>query len=373
MLPEERLNAAINLGEPDRVPVSPIINCVAARWVGISQREFLQDTEKGMAALDAAYRLLGGCDANWNLYSSQTARSLKVLGPLRVHLPGEGIPEDSVFQYQEVEVMKPEEYPLLIQSFPEFNKVYLSRIHPGVDAQAIRETALWRTELHRQDVARWAQRGIPSMVAAVLSVPFDLLCFMRSWDKFFLDLYRIPDTVVAALEAVAASILSAAQRAVAQTGVRRVFLGGTRCAATFISPKMFDRFVMPTLRKLVEGLFAQGIVSLLHFDSDWTLHLPLLAELPRGSCILDLDGTTDIFEAKRRLQGRLCIMGDVPATLLTLGTPQEVQDYCKRLIDGVGAGGGFILSSGCDVPIDAKLENVRAMVDTAKTYGIYKV
>lgn len=372
MLAEERLRTAINLGAPDRVPVAPIINCAAASWAGISQKQFLGDAEKGLAALDKAYELLGGCDANWNLYPSQTARSLQVLGPLKVLLPGEGIPEDSVFQYQETEAMKAEEYPSLIRSFPEFNKLYMSRIHPGVDALAIRETSRWRSDLQRQDVERWASRGIPSMVAAVLSVPFDLLCFMRSWDKFFLDLRRMPDMVNKAQEAIAASTLPAAVRAVQQAGVPRVFLGGTRCAATFISPKMFDRFVMPTLRWLVERLFQQGIVSVLHFDSDWTPHLPRLAELPRGSCILDLDGSTDIFEAKRVLRDHLCIMGDVPATLLSMGTPAEVQSYCKRLIDEVGAGGGFILSSGCDVPVDAKLENVRAMVDTARTYGVYR-
>lgn len=371
MQSEERLETAINLGMPDRVPVAPIIACVAAHWSGISQRDFLSDIEKGLAALDKADLLLGGCDANWNLYPFQTARSLQVLGALQVLLPGDGIPADSVFQYVETEVMKSEEYPLLIRSFPEFNRVYLSRIHKGVDALAIRETSVWRAELHRRDVARWASKGIPSMVAGVLSLPFDLLCFMRSWEKFFLDLYRIPNTVIEALDVIASSVVHAARRAVAQSGVRRVFLGGTRSAATFVSPKMFDKFVMPTLRFLVESLFKEGIVSVLHFDSDWTLHLPRLAELPRGSCILDLDGTTDIFEAKRLLRDRLCIMGDVPATLLTMGTPTDVESYCKKLIDIVGKGGGFILSSGCDVPVDARLENVRAMVDTAKTYGVY--
>lgn len=372
MRPEERLEAAINLGAPDRVPVAPIIASVAARWAGISQYEFLSDTDKGFAALDRAYELLGGCDANWNLYPYQTARALKVIGPLKVLLPGEGIPESGVFQYVETEAMTQDEYPLLIESFAEFNKLYLSRVHPGVDGEAIRQTAQWRSELHLRDVERWRGRGVPSMVAAVLSVPFDLLCFMRSWEKFFLDLRRTPDMVIKAQEVIGEAILRAARRAVTQTGIRRVFLGGTRCAATFVSPKMFDRFVFPTLRGMVEGLFKDGIVSLLHFDSDWTLHLPRLAELPRGSCILDLDGTTDILEAKRVLRDRLCIMGDVPATLLASGTASEVEAYCKKLIDVVGKGGGFILSSGCDVPVDAKLENVRAMVDTARKYGAYR-
>ena len=68
------------------------------------------------------------------------------------------------------------------------------------------------------------------------------------------------------------------------------------------------------------------------------------------------------------MRGHLCISGDVPAALLKLGTPQEVSTYCKKLIDIVGDGGGFILSSGCSVPLDARLENVKALVDTGKGY-----
>jgi uroporphyrinogen-III decarboxylase len=58
-------------------------------------------------------------------------------------------------------------------------------------------------------------------------------------------------------------------------------------------------------------------------------------------------------------------MGDVPATMLAFGTPDEVYEYCIKLIKELGPE-GFILHSGCDIPIDAKLPNVQAMVAAAK-------
>ena len=61
-------------------------------------------------------------------------------------------------------------------------------------------------------------------------------------------------------------------------------------------------------------------------------------------------------------------MGDVPASLSTLGTPEEMEAYCTKLIDIVGKGNGFILSSGCELPADAKFENFKAMIDTAKMH-----
>jgi len=106
----------------------------------------------------------------------------------------------------------------------------------------------------------------------------------------------------------------------------------------------------------------------LHLDTDWGMNLPYFKKLPKGKCVCDLDGTTDIFRAKEILKDHMCISGDVPASLLTVGKPEEVSEYCKRLIDHVGEGGGFMLTTGCECPIDAKPENLRAMVETGKEY-----
>jgi uroporphyrinogen-III decarboxylase len=58
--------------------------------------------------------------------------------------------------------------------------------------------------------------------------------------------------------------------------------------------------------------------------------------------------------------------------LLSLGTAAETTAYCKKLIDVVGKGGGFILGVACGTPVDAKFDNLKAMIDTAKTYNPYK-
>jgi len=77
-----------------------------------------------------------------------------------------------------------------------------------------------------------------------------------------------------------------------------------------------------------------------------------------------LDGETDIFQAKKVLGDHMCIMGDVPASMLFRDTPENVYAYCTRLIRELGPE-GFILQSGCDIPANAQLENVQAMVAAA--------
>ena len=55
-----------------------------------------------------------------------------------------------------------------------------------------------------------------------------------------------------------------------------------------------------------------------------------------------------------------------------MGSPGDVEDYCKKLIDEVGKDGVFILGSGCAVPPDCKSENFRAMLETTKNYEFSK-
>ena len=107
-----------------------------------------------------------------------------------------------------------------------------------------------------------------------------------------------------------------------------------------------------------------------HIDFDWTQNLPYFRNLPKGSVILSLDGTCDIFNAKKAIGDHLCLKGDVHPSMLTLQKPEDVEAYVKRLIDEVGRNGGFILGVGCEIPATCKPENLRALLETGRTYEL---
>ena len=77
-----------------------------------------------------------------------------------------------------------------------------------------------------------------------------------------------------------------------------------------------------------------------------------------------------MFKAKEILGDVVCLKGNVPLSMLVTGTPDDIMAYCKKLIDIVGKGGGFIMDASTVVE-DAKPENVRAMFDFTKEYGVY--
>lgn len=80
---------------------------------------------------------------------------------------------------------------------------------------------------------------------------------------------------------------------------------------------------------------------------------------------------TDMAKAKEIIGDVACIAGNVPSSLLTVGTPNQVKNYVQKLIEICGEGGGFMVMNGAVIE-KAKPENVKAMIEATKEYGKYK-
>jgi uroporphyrinogen decarboxylase len=125
------------------------------------------------------------------------------------------------------------------------------------------------------------------------------------------------------------------------------------------------------MKDMVEKLAAKNIVPILHCDADWTKNLEFFLELPKGKFVLELDGATDIFRAYDILKGHCAIKGDVPAALFTVASPSELDEYAKKLIGTFKNGEGLMYSSGCNLPMNAKHENVKVFFEAVEKYGRY--
>ena len=76
-------------------------------------------------------------------------------------------------------------------------------------------------------------------------------------------------------------------------------------------------------------------------------------------------------KAKKVLGADCSIEGNVPSSLVVTGTAAETREYCRKLIDVCAPGGGFILGQGCHAEFP-KIENLQAMVDSAREFGTYR-
>lgn len=134
-----------------------------------------------------------------------------------------------------------------------------------------------------------------------------------------------------------------------------------------ISEDLFDRFVWPYFKAYTDLCVEHDVIPIYHLDACWDNALEKFLELPAKKGILALDSKTDIRLTHKILGDHMCILGDVPAELLAFGTPGDIQKYVKDLLDDIGTQ-GIIIASGCDIPSDAKRENVRAMCDAVNGY-----
>ena len=150
---------------------------------------------------------------------------------------------------------------------------------------------------------------------------------------------------------------------------QRVSFALHRGADIFLSPEQFEVFYWPYAKKLINALIDEGFIPCLFLEGDYTSRLEYFLELPKGKVLCRFD-SSDIFKAKEILKDHICIMGDVSNSILQLGSQQEVRDYCKKLIDVVGKGGGFIIAPG-SAPDDVKPENLKTMVEFTREYGVY--
>ena len=137
-----------------------------------------------------------------------------------------------------------------------------------------------------------------------------------------------------------------------------------------MSDEQFERFYWPGLKTLLLALIEKDLIPIPFFEGDYTPRLRFLAELPPGKVAGHFD-IVDRKEAKRIIGETMAFWGNVPAGLLATGTPEEVRDDVKELIDTFGDNGGLIIDGSTGIPDEARPENVRAMVETAREYGVY--
>ena len=368
---QERFDAAVALEKPDRVPVMPLMTAFAVRSQGMTQGEAWRDTEKGFKAMLDAFNDLGGFDRLYkpNLFWPMIGGRF-CSTPVRVLIPGRQLPEDALNQIDERELFGREDYDRLAAlGWNGFWDEHYEKMTGGrsIEKMAARQNQL--LDEYIREVELYHSMDIHPLFGAYVDSTTMAFSMARTLTQFTMDLYEVPHKVKAAMDASCDDLIQNALDVIARTGIPLVFIVLERGSGFYYRLNIFEEFEWPYLQRYVDAFLSEGVTPWFHFDTDWGLNLPYLKSLPKGKCVCDLDGMTDIFRAKEILGGHMCISGDVPADLLTLGTPEHVRDYCHRLIDEVGRGGGFILTTGCECPVDAKFENVKMMIDVAKSYS----
>jgi len=299
-------------------------------------------------------------------------------------LPGRELSPRTQFQFVEGERMKADEYDLLINNPVEFlfEKFLPRAFNDFSEPGSIRANmALIKGSMASGMLAGFNRArvqymqnelGMPTAMGGVFLAPFDYLADgLRGLRGVMLDVRRQPDKVLAACEALIPDIVNFALSLADPLRRYPIFIPLHRGAFPFLSPKQFDEFYWPSLKKVMLMLIDAGYTIRAYLEGDWAPNWHHFRELPKGKVLCDIDAQADIFKAKEMLGGYQCIAGGMPDSMMILGTPEQVRERVKLLCETVAKGGGFIINGGCGFPYDTKPENFKAMVDAVMEYGKY--
>lgn len=363
---QARYDKAVALEKVDPIPCLYMASAFAPRHMGMTQYEFCTNPDSAIDVTLASMREIGDLDGINLMQSGVHPINLTGIWLSKVLIPGIDLPENDLWQVKEMEVMTEDDYDFIIDKGWE---AFVEKTVPKVtDMDLWAKHWGWVQENFGGVAGKWHNSGYMIASSALATIPFEPICGARSMSKFYLDLYRMPDKVKAAMDVVAPSMIANGIGAAQAAGVPAIWVGGWRTASAMIAPDIWDKLVWPYFRDMAEKLLAEGITPVFHWDQCWDRDLERLLELPAKKCVLNLDGMTDIRLAKKILKDHMAIMGDVPSPLFATGSPEDVRNYVRDLVRDVGPE-GLILCAGCDAPINTKVENMQAFLDASREFG----
>ena len=185
---------------------------------------------------------------------------------------------------------------------------------------------------------------------------------LRGINSLMLDFYDDPDFVRGLFEFV---VMTGLEFAFYQVELGADLIGIGDAAASLIGPRLYEEFVWPYEKKMVDALHARGVKTRLHICGKTA---PILEGMGKLHCsIVDLDSPSPVSEGREKMGPRQVILGNIdPVRVLRAGTPESVYaatGECHRQ-----AGEHFIVGAGCEVPRDTPVENLQAMIRYAREH-----
>lgn len=208
--------------------------------------------------------------------------------------------------------------------------------------------------------------GSDKIVEGWIEGPCGASADLRGINTLMLDFYDDP-AFVRDLFAYVFEVGMCFARAQAEAGADVIGIGDP--AASLVGPKLYQEFVWPYEKRMVDGLHALGVRARLHICGNTRSILEGIGSL--GCDCIDLDSLTPIVEAREKMGPQQVVLGNLdPVRDLRNGTPESVRAAVADCHHQ--AGSCFIVGAGCEVPRDTPAANVHALVRYARENRVVK-
>ncbi len=401
-----RFTKAIKLERPDRVPCALPVGYFPAYYAGYDLKTVMYDYKKQRDAWLKFMYDFGDMDTYGGPGLVLPAKALEIIDHKLHKWPGHGLANDvRSYQFVEKDYMKSDEYDKLINDPSDFwLRTFMPRQAGGYAALArlphltafvgipiFYISAFADPEIQKayktifkaaEEITKWQkitgevsrialEEGYPGFSGGFSGAPFDMLTDMlRGTKGIFIDIYRQPEKIHEAMERLVPIVIEEAVNIANMNLSPIVMMPLHKGEKGFMSQKQFETFYWPTFKKVLMGMINEGLVPMPFAEGNYIPRLETIQDMPRGSMIWYFE-YMDMAKAKATVGRNNCIYGNLPVSTMVTGTPEEVKEGCRKLIETCAPGSGYILSAAASMDF-GKVENLHAMMDAAKEYGVYK-
>lgn len=344
----ERVGAALQFKEADRVPAAPLICGASRRVYGTTYAEWSQDGELAAKCMLQAHELIG-------------FDGILTLVDLSVEAADLG---------QEMV------YPLEDTAHPNYNNHYIKTPEDYLKIERIDVAKAPRMqEMLKYCDILMNERGATTPVMGFVYGPLGILNMMRGAEILFRDCMKKSNKeLVIKASAVITDVLVDYIKAMTATGVHAIVLDTLFASQTIMRKELWQEIEGPFTTRLADTIRECGAMVMVHNCGNG-IYFDAQIEAMKPVCIsfaYPPDDCKDMAETKQKWGDKTCLCGTVnPAQFGFLGTQEDMRQECKRQIEAMGKGGGFILSTGCEYPPNGSLLNAIAMMEAAELYGKY--
>jgi hypothetical protein len=402
-----RFQKVLNMEEPDRVPCNLPTGYFPAYYAGYDLKTVMNDYEKQRDAWLKFMYDFGDMDSFGGPGLVLPAPALEIIGHKIHKWPGHGIADDvASYQFIEGEYMKADEYDWLIRDPSDFwLRCFMPRqakafepwanfmhLNPMIGLPMGTLLGFSTPEMKQMFRTIWAagdemrkwmeitgevrrtalSLGYAQMGGGGFSgAPFDMLTDMlRGTVGIFMDMYRQPDKIHEALEHLTPIVIEEAIKTADHSLAPVVVMPLHKGERSFMSPRQFEEFYWPTFKKVLLGIIEEGLVPMPFAEGNYIPRLEIIQDMPRASMAWYFE-FMDMARAKETVGRNNCIVGNLPISVVVTGTAAQVKEGCRELIETCAPGGGYILAASASMD-KGRIENLHAMMDAAKEYGLYK-
>ena len=342
----ERVTAALNHKEADRVPVYPILSGVTRKLVGATYEEWSTNAEV--------------C-ANAFLESTRQFDIDCVVTLIDLSIECDAWGQELVFSEQDA-------------AHPNYDNMVVKEIEDYAKVKKVDYRTSKRMMMHIDVCKRLVAelKGKKPVVAFVFG-PLGVLSMLRNQQDMYMDLYDDPDAVKEAARNVNET-LKEYVAALCDVGVDGIMFDTLFASGTIMAKDMWVEMEGGLMEELSEVVRQKGCLNMIH-NCGQRIYFDVQIKAIQPAAISFLypsDDCESFADVKEKYGDKVTLIGCVTPANAVIGTDEEWDQQCTDQIDAMAKGGGFVLATGCEYPSGASFDRAQRMIDIAKTYGVYK-